>query len=156
MWTSFKALALNKDDELLLTAKKSLLSSNHTILGSTKMLQAWTKIEESKRTQSEPLLLSAFVLQASSKGVLVCGLNNVRGWIPRGQTFGKNVDLLEKCYARGETVTLRVIKRLNRPLQRVDKPSTEFLLSEIVSYFFNSNSPICGMSMETDVFKRFL
>ena len=97
------------------------------------MLQTWEKLEQSKKTQGGPLLLNAFVLQATIRGVLVSGLNNVRGWVPRGQTFGKNVDSLETCYRRGETVELRVIKRLTPPAQRLDKPSTEFLLSEIVS-----------------------
>ncbi|VDK39989.1 unnamed protein product [Taenia asiatica] len=119
-------------EELQLTAKKSLISSNVPILGSSKMVQAWEEAQNSDKTGSKHLLVTAFVVHSSEKGVLVCGMNNVRGWIPRLQTFVDDAHSAETFFNKGETLQLRVLKRLERDPQRSGKPSTQFLLSQIL------------------------
>ncbi|KAL5109761.1 hypothetical protein TcWFU_000971 [Taenia crassiceps] len=119
-------------EELQLTAKKSLMSSNVPILGSSKMVQAWEEMKNSDKTGAKHLLVTAFVVHLSEKGVLVCGMNNVRGWIPRLQTFADDAHSMETLFSKGETLQLRVMKRLKRDPQRSDKPYTQFLLSQIL------------------------
>ncbi|CDS42957.2 NADP dependent isocitrate dehydrogenase [Echinococcus multilocularis] len=119
-------------EELLLTARKSLMSSSLPILGSSKMVQAWEEAEHSDKTGAKHLLVTAFVVHLSKRGVLVCGMNNVRGWIPRRQTFVEDTQSVETFFNKGETLQLRVIKRLKHDPQRSDKPSTQFLLSQIL------------------------
>lgn len=116
------------------------MSSTVPILGSSKMLQAWEEVENSDKTGAKHLLVTAFVVHPSEKGVLVCGMNNVRGWIPRLQTFADDTHSVETFFNKGETLQLRVMKRLKWDPQRSGKPSTQFLLSQIVSksYLFRS------------------
>lgn len=116
------------------------MSSTVPILGSSKMLQAWEEVENSDKTGAKHLLVTAFVVHPSEKGVLVCGMNNVRGWIPRLQTFADDAHSVETFFNKGETLQLRVMKRLKWDPQRSGKPSTQFLLSQIVSksYLFRS------------------
>ncbi|VDM31041.1 unnamed protein product [Hydatigera taeniaeformis] len=119
-------------EELQLTAKKSLMSSSVPILGSSKMVKAWEEVESIEQTRVKHLLVTAFVVHSSEKGVLVRGMNDVRGWIPRRQTFVDDRQSVETFFSKGETLLLRVIKRFKQDSRSPDKPSMQFLLSQIL------------------------
>ncbi|VUZ49370.1 unnamed protein product, partial [Hymenolepis diminuta] len=122
--------------ELQLSAKKSLMSSSFPILGSANMLQSWKEVEvknkASRQSTPESFFVTAYVIQSGEKGVLVCGMNNVRGWIPRSQTVMDGMQTSEAVFTKGVTLQLRVLKRLQVSPQRGQKPSTQFLLSQIL------------------------
>ncbi|VDN99051.1 unnamed protein product, partial [Rodentolepis nana] len=138
--SKIKAMVLginHEKGELQLTAKKSLLSSSFPILGSANMLQSWEKTvaknKANRQSPPESSFVTAYVIQSSEKGVLVCGMNNVRAWIPRSQTLVNEMSTPEAAsYTKGETLQLRVLKRLQVSPQRGKKPSTQFLLSQII------------------------
>ncbi len=136
--TFYQVLAIESDrDQLLLTAKKSLMNPSHPILGSANMLNEWDKIQVARRagrTSNRRLIVTAYVVHTSDKGVLVSGMDNMRGWIPRRETFVDETQSMDKFFSRGQTVELRILKRLAPPPPgRSAKNSSEFLLSQKVS-----------------------
>ncbi|KAM7537819.1 hypothetical protein Aperf_G00000063524 [Anoplocephala perfoliata] len=138
-----------KKEEVLLTLKRSLISSSFPILGSSNMLRAWEAKEIQTKTNklpaTEPFIVTAFVIQASEKGVLVCGLNGVRGWLPHSHTIVDGSQSSEALFSKGETLQFLVLKRLQVSPQREGKPSTEFLLSQHLENFqpgLTSDTPV--------------
>ncbi|KAL7064474.1 hypothetical protein AAHC03_05325 [Spirometra sp. Aus1] len=130
-----RVLVINKETgKLLLTAKKSLLSSELPLLGSAKMRKTWRKLVEERKTRQEPMIVLAFVVHVSEKGVLVSGVNNVRGWVPKKETFAASSPSITQFFSRGQTLQFRVLRDLaskaDEPKSR--KPNSQFLLSQKV------------------------
>uniref|UniRef100_A0A0X3Q7M7 S1 motif domain-containing protein n=1 Tax=Schistocephalus solidus TaxID=70667 RepID=A0A0X3Q7M7_SCHSO len=132
-----RVLVVNKEDgKLLLTAKKSLLSSELPILGSAKMRRAWSKLLDERKTRQEPMLVLAFVVHVSEKGVLVSGVNNVRGWVPKKETFAASSPSITQFFSRGQTLRFRVLRDLTSKVDasKSKKPTSQFLLSQKVDF----------------------
>ncbi|VDK81751.1 unnamed protein product, partial [Dibothriocephalus latus] len=128
-----RVLVINKESgKLLLTAKKSLLSSELPLLGSAKMRKTWSKLVEEQKTREEPLLVLAFVVHVSEKGVLVSGVNNVRGWVPKKETFAASSPSITEFFSRGQTLQFRVLRDLASKADefKSKKPLSQFLLSQ--------------------------
>ncbi|VDD79873.1 unnamed protein product [Mesocestoides corti] len=119
--------------QVVLTAKKSLIHSTVPILGSSNMLRAWDSLQQRTGEKDEKnLVVSAVVVYVSERGVLVSGVNNIRGWIPRRETYADDSQVINELFTKGETIQLRVLKRLTQTPRRSTKPSSEFLLSQIL------------------------
>lgn len=104
------------------------MNPDNSLFGSANMSNTW----EASKSDQKPLIVTAFVVHVSEKGILVSGMNNIRGWIPRRETFADNSQPMEKFFLHGQTLQLRVLKRLSHGPQRPAKQSSEFLLSQIV------------------------
>ncbi|CAH8554441.1 unnamed protein product [Schistosoma rodhaini] len=94
-------------NKLILTAKPGLLNAELPIFGSHEMYSAL------KNGNNNQLLIVGFIVKVSEKGLLISGLDNIRGWIPRRETGLADEDILQTNFYRGQVLKMKFKRQIN-------------------------------------------
>ncbi|CAH8850191.1 unnamed protein product [Trichobilharzia szidati] len=94
-------------NKLLLTAKPGLLDSKFAIFGSQEMHNA---LDNGSYRDS---YFTGFIVKVSENGLLVSGLENIRGWIPKRECGLSSEDTLQKNFYRGQVLKVKIKRILN-------------------------------------------
>ncbi|CAH8496136.1 unnamed protein product [Schistosoma turkestanicum] len=94
-------------NKLILTAKPGLINAELPIFGSQEMYSALEK------GNNDQLLIIGFIVKVSEKGLLISGLDNIRGWIPRRETGLADEDILQTNFYRGQVLKMKFKREIN-------------------------------------------
>ncbi|CAH8496148.1 unnamed protein product [Schistosoma turkestanicum] len=94
-------------NKLILTAKPGLINAELPIFGSQEMYSALEK------ANNDQLLIIGFIVKVSEKGLLISGLDNIRGWIPRRETGLADEDILQTNFYRGQVLKMKFKREIN-------------------------------------------
>ncbi|KAK4471696.1 hypothetical protein MN116_005100 [Schistosoma mekongi] len=66
-----------------------------------------------EKSNTDRLLIIGFVVKVSEKGLLISGLDNVRGWIPKRETGLADEDILQTNFYRGQVLKMKFKREIN-------------------------------------------
>ncbi|CAI2728607.1 unnamed protein product [Schistosoma spindalis] len=120
-------------NKLILTAKPGLLNTEFPIFGSHEMYSAL------KNGNNNQLLIVGFIVKVSDKGLLVSGLDNIRGWIPRRETGLADEDILQTNFYRGQVLKMKFKREINITSEsKVEKDGQSIRSKYMLSLKFHS------------------
>ncbi|CAH8549506.1 unnamed protein product [Heterobilharzia americana] len=119
--------------KLLLTAKPGLLNAECIIFGSQKMFIALDDKDNTER------VFVGFIVKVSEKGLLVSGLDNIRGWIPKRETGLGVGDSLQANFYRGQVLKVKMKRNLDVPSSHYTADENQHIRSKyLLSLKFDS------------------
>nr|CAX82662.1 putative DnaJ (Hsp40) homolog, subfamily C, member 2 [Schistosoma japonicum] len=132
-------------NKLILTAKPGLVNSEFPVFGSREM---YTALEKGN---TDRLLVIGFVVKVSEKGLLISGLDNVRGWIPKRETGLADEDILQTNFYRGQVLKMKFKREINiSPTNQMEGDNQSIRSKYMFSLKFHSKKVKSSQSIFLD------